>query len=140
MTSDPARSDTGDHVDDASTTVEVSPSAVLVPLDQERGAGLVDEPARAPAGDPSIEARPGSRPTAAPRPVLPAWVKSWSAFLDAASWWLRHAGHVVAFHMIRLPLYWLRLVGRAPVGLARLVGLMWRWSSDPDGRAVRSAM
>ena len=120
-------------------TVEVAPSAVLAPLDHEATVEPVDQ-------DPTAAARPTAttssavRPKAAPRPVLPAWVKSWPAFIDAASWWLRHTGHVVAFHGFRLPLYWLRLVGPAPFGLARLVGLLWRWSSDPDGRAVRSAM
>lgn len=125
--------------DTASATVEVSPSAMLVPLDQDERQ-LVDEPARPPAIDPGADARTSLRPPAAPRPVLPAWATSWPAFLDASAWWLRHAGHVVAFHTIRLPLYWLRLVGRSPVGAGRLLGMLWRWSSDPDGRAVRSAM
>ncbi|GAA3637027.1 FtsK/SpoIIIE domain-containing protein [Microlunatus ginsengisoli] len=137
----------------AGELVEVPASAVLDRLDQQRGAGPVDDDAgqlvdadqdedegRPVTVDALVEELPAVRPSAAPRPVLPAWVKSWPAFLDAASWWLRHCWHVVAFHGIRLPLYWLRLVGRSPFGVARLLGVVWRWSTDPDGRQMRSAM
>src|SRR4051794_4219792 len=88
-------------------TVEVEPSAVVVPLDQARaarqrersGADQLDgedqadgdRPAKLALVDGQVDASPAPRPPAAPRPVLPAWVKSWPAFVDAASWWLRHA-------------------------------------------------
>ncbi|GAA3636297.1 hypothetical protein [Microlunatus ginsengisoli] len=146
------RRDEPDLVD----SVEVEPSAVIVPLDQRRAARQReqsasdqlnaeeqaddDRPARLALVDGQVDASPAPRPPAAPRPVLPSWVKSWPTFLDAASWWARHAWHVTAFHGIRLPLYWLRLVGRSPFGVARLLGVVWRWSTDPDGRQMRSAM
>ena len=46
----------------------------------------------------------------------------------------------MAFHGTRLPLYWVRLLGRSPFGVARLLGVWWRWGTDPDGRQMRSAM
>jgi S-DNA-T family DNA segregation ATPase FtsK/SpoIIIE len=151
------RDDDGDDRRDEPELVDVEPSAVIVPLDQARAARhreqspadnqlgddqAVDEdrPGRLAPVDAQVDELPGPRPPAAPRPVLPSWVKSWPAFVDAASWWVRHAWHVTAFHGIRLPLYWLRLIGRSPFGLARCLGVLWRWSTDPDGRQMRSAM
>ena len=66
----------------------------------------------------------GPRPPAAPRPVLPAWLRSWDTFRAAAVWAAARSAHLVAFHALRLPLYWLRLVGRSPVGLGRTLGLL----------------
>jgi S-DNA-T family DNA segregation ATPase FtsK/SpoIIIE len=142
-------SDGQQDVPDDTMTVEVDPSAVLVSQQLDRSSDLVavsqlGEPSKATKPTPAlIDARlaitPLGRP-AAPRPILPAWVKSWPAFLGATSWWLRHTFHVGAFHGIRLPVYWLRLMVRAPAGMARIISALWRWSTDPDGRAVRSAM
>jgi S-DNA-T family DNA segregation ATPase FtsK/SpoIIIE len=47
---------------------------------------------------------------------------------------------VVAFHGVRLPLYWCRLASRAPYGSARLLGHLCRWAIDADGRTVRASM
>lgn len=38
---------------------------------------------------------------------------------------------------MRLPVYWLRLVGRSPIGLGRLLAWWSGWVSDAPGRAVR---
>lgn len=147
--SDQCASDGQHDVPDDTMTVEVDPSAVLVSQQLDRSTDLVavsqlGEPSEATKPTPTvIDARLAITPLgrqAAPRPILPAWVKSWPAFRGATSWWLRHAFHVGAFHGIRLPVYWLRLMARAPVGMARIISALWRWSTDPDGRAVRSAM
>ena len=110
--SDQRASDGQQDVPDDTMTVEVDPSAVLVSQQPDRSSDLVavsqlGEPSEATKPTPTvIDARLAIPPrgrSAAPRPILPAWVKSWSAFLDATSWWLRHTVHVGAFHGIRLP-------------------------------------
>ena len=100
------------------------PSAVLVSLDQDRST-IWSTGARArPRGQPSTVRRGSCGIAAAGGAAAgPACLGQVLAGVRRrAGWWLRHAGHVGAFHGIRLPLYWLRLVGRAPVGLARIVG------------------
>jgi S-DNA-T family DNA segregation ATPase FtsK/SpoIIIE len=47
---------------------------------------------------------------------------------------------VLAFHGLRLPLYWLRLSAGSPVGLGRVIRQAYRWSTDSDGAAVRSSL
>src|SRR4051795_6254604 len=110
-----AAADDGDDRRSEPELVEVAASAVLVPVDQKGDDQLIDDPTVDVDG--KVGDRPATRPPAAPRPVLPSWVKSWPAFVDAAIWWLRHPWHVTAFHGIRLPLYWLRLLARAPFGV-----------------------
>src|SRR4051794_25704094 len=64
---------------------------------------------------------PAQRPAPANRPVLPLWLRDVDTFRAAAVWAGRRSGHLAAFHCVRLPLYWLRLVGRSPVGVGRAV-------------------
>ena len=125
-----------------SATVEVSPSAVLVPLDQERSSELVEEPTvQRPAVDPGVEARP--------RVAAAGGAAAGAAGL----------GEVVAGVPRRRLL--VAAPRRAPASRStrsgcRCTGCGWSaghrsaWpassalcgagSSDPDGRAVRSAM
>lgn len=88
---------------------------------------------------PTVDVR-GRVAPAAPRHVLPPWLRSRAALRDAASWSAQRSAHVAAFHGLRLPLYWLRLTARAPLGLARVVCVWFRWAVDADGRAVRAQM
>jgi S-DNA-T family DNA segregation ATPase FtsK/SpoIIIE len=71
------------------------------------------------------------------RPVLPDWLTSRQAFLATATWAAGYAGHVCAYHGVRLPLYALRLAGRAPIGAARISRSVYRWAADTDNAAVR---
>lgn len=50
------------------------------------------------------------------------------------------AAHRVAFHAVRLPLYWARLAACAPLGLARLLGRLLAWTTDAEGRHVRATV
>ncbi|PPK90844.1 S-DNA-T family DNA segregation ATPase FtsK/SpoIIIE [Kineococcus xinjiangensis] len=52
----------------------------------------------------------------------------------------RRAGFTVAFHALRLPLYWLRLLQLAPRGAWRIVRALFWWASDGNGRQVRRAV
>jgi S-DNA-T family DNA segregation ATPase FtsK/SpoIIIE len=79
------------------------------------------------------------RPTAR-REVLPDWLKSRDAFLATARWAVGYSSHVCAYHAVRLPLYALRLAGRAPVGAARISASVWRWAADSDNVETRRAL
>ena len=111
-----------------------SPGKELVPVDQ---AGELVE--RAPVEPPAvIEGRviDGPRP-AAIRPILPTWLRDWPTFRAAVVWMAGRSAHLLGFHGLRLPLYWLKLVGRSPVGLGRALAWWSRWVSDSPARAVR---
>ena len=81
---------------------------------------------------------PARRPPAPPRQIVPGWLRSRDAFWSAVTWAVRRSAHLVAFHGLRLPLYWLRLCLRAPIGLGRALRFWGRWVADADGWAVRS--
>jgi DNA segregation ATPase FtsK/SpoIIIE, S-DNA-T family len=71
-------------------------------------------------------------------PILPAWAMSRSGLAAEATRYARLAAYRCAYHAVRVPLYGLRLAGWAPVGTARVVGTVWRWASDQEGRPARS--
>lgn len=78
-------------------------------------------------------------PTADRRaPILPAWVRSRSGLVAEATRFGKLAAYRCAYHGVRLPLYGLRLAAWSPVGTARVVGSVWRWASDAEGRTVRA--
>lgn len=70
--------------------------------------------------------------------ILPSWATSRSGLLNAAARYGQLAAYRCAFHVVRLPVYGARLMAWAPVGTARVVGTVWRWASDAEGRPARS--
>ncbi|HET9873912.1 MAG TPA: hypothetical protein VFP89_15110 [Propionibacteriaceae bacterium] len=125
-------------LDDGSAVIELveaSPADVLDP-DSGRAGGADDREGQ--LVDQGVAALGPA--TLVARPVLPAWCASRAEFVDAAGWAARHAAHVTAFHALRLPLYWCRLATRSPVGMARLIAGLWRWTTDAAGHAVRAGM
>lgn len=74
---------------------------------------------------------------ARPRPVIPAWARSRADFGTAVRWAGAYAGHVSAYHAVRMPWYGLRLTLRAPRGAARFVGGSLRWLADTEGEPLR---
>lgn len=96
----------------------------------DAGAVLVDDAARHAAW---------KAPTSVKRrPILPAWAVSRHAVLAEAARVGKLTAYRCAFHAIRLPLYGGRLLAWAPVGAARMVGGVWRWASDAEGRQARA--
>lgn len=51
----------------------------------------------------------------------------------------RFVGHVAAYHSLRLPKYAGKLALRAPRGLWKVIGGLFRWLLDLEGEAVRQA-
>ncbi|MEV2278525.1 cell division protein FtsK [Nocardiopsis sp. NPDC049922] len=70
------------------------------------------------------------------RPVLPPWMRSTTEAGQVARWVAAYYAHVGAYHATRSPLYLLRLMGRSPRGLARVVGGYTRWVADTEARAL----
>ncbi|PXY25131.1 hypothetical protein BAY59_24195 [Prauserella coralliicola] len=71
------------------------------------------------------------------RPVLPKWVRSRDEAQQVAKWAIGHAGHVTAYHAVRLPVYVSKLVAWSPLGLAKLTYRTGRWVFDTEAREVR---
>lgn len=72
------------------------------------------------------------------RPILPQWATSRSAAADAAVRLGKLMAYRCGYHGLRLPLYGARLLAWSPVGIARMVGGVWKWASDAEGRQIRS--
>ncbi|MFB7890313.1 hypothetical protein ACFCZ3_19905 [Cellulosimicrobium cellulans] len=80
----------------------------------------------------------------AQRPILPGWMKDRGEFAATSRWAARYGLHFSLFHLVRSPLYVLRLVLRAPVGLWRVLAAAATWLFDLEHRedyneAMRSA-
>lgn len=127
------------------------PEDVLVDVD---GDGIPDRifAAGAPGADVAVRAGAEVEPAAAvelpaavvtapaPKPgellpVVPPWMRTAGGRRAMLRWWLRRLWHSVRFHALRAPLYVLRVVTRAPLGLFALVaaGHSWvfDWRADP---------
>ncbi|MCP2266399.1 FtsK/SpoIIIE domain-containing protein [Promicromonospora thailandica] len=98
------------------------------------------EPAREPEAAPRAPQVIQHRPTADRRQVLPDWLRSREAFVASARWAVGYGSHVCAYHAVRLPLYALRLAGRAPIGAGRITAAVWRWAADTENTEVRRAL
>src|SRR4051794_23076750 len=59
--------------------------------------------------------------SATKRPLLAEWLRSADAAREVGRWAAGYAGHVVAFHTLRLPLYLGRLALWTPAGLIKTV-------------------
>ena len=117
----------------------------LIPLDQRGELVPVDQPGELeprPAAEPAVplpaQSQLADSERRPPRQIVPGWLRSRDAFWSAVTWAVRRSAHLVAFHSLRLPLYWLRLCLRAPIGLGRALRFWGRWVADADGWAVRS--
>ncbi|HEY2550101.1 MAG TPA: cell division protein FtsK [Streptosporangiaceae bacterium] len=109
-------------------------NAELVPAHPQPGTPPPDEPIKI------ITADVSSHPwTQAPprRPVFPAWLRHKDQRRSAASWAVRHAGHVAAFHTVRAPLYLTVHAARSPVGFGRVLHAVWHWCFDREGHELR---
>ncbi|MCH8614485.1 hypothetical protein, partial [Arsenicicoccus dermatophilus] len=111
-----------------------APAGVIEP------AAVVVEPAAVvvePVGRP-VDAAPRAVPAArVGREVIPSQLRDGAYLATAARESTTRAAHSLAYHLVRLPLYWARLALRSPIGAARLLVVWLAWVSDHDGRAVR---
>lgn len=74
------------------------------------------------------------------RPLLPAWLRSWSEFVEQLGWSIGLVWHLSLYHTLRIPKYGFRLLTRSPRGLGRLMRSWWRWMWDLEGELLRQAM
>ena len=73
------------------------------------------------------------------RPVVPPWLLDRESRRQAAGWAAKWAGHALAFHAVRSPLYSGKALALAPRGLGVTLRSVCRWAFDLDGRPVRVA-
>lgn len=92
----------------------------------------------------TAQAAPGTAPLApwqasAPqrRPVVPEWMADRAARRAAERWLASYAGHVTAFHTVRLPLYGWRVAWWVPRGGWRIVHVSVRWVFDTEMHPLR---
>lgn len=104
-------------------------------------AEIVDEPAT--RRDPAPVDQPSAIPerlrirSATKRPLLAEWMRSAAAAKEVGRWAAGYAGHVVAFHALRLPVYLGRLTLWTPAGLLTTVAAGYRWVFDTEAQPLR---
>jgi len=72
-------------------------------------------------------------------PVIAPWLADRGQRGQAARWALGYARHWALFHLARLPIYLLKLVGYSPAGAMRVVRGVLRWVSDAQSGPLRAA-
>src|SRR6266545_8203311 len=72
------------------------------------------------------------------RDVIPAWLRSSEERRAAAAYARARAWHLSKYHGARIPLYAVRLAGRAPAGASRIVVHTARWVGDAESKDVRA--
>ncbi|KAA5836062.1 cell division protein FtsK [Saccharopolyspora hirsuta] len=117
------------------------PSQRLDGTDAESGEVLEGELVEPTQVDQPEKRQPGTELVRSEKrqPILPAWAKSTQEFRDTARWALGYAGHTIAFHAVRCPVYIARVLARVPQGSLRLIGGLVAWLTDAEGRPVRGA-
>ncbi|MEV6445977.1 FtsK/SpoIIIE domain-containing protein [Amycolatopsis sp. NPDC051716] len=73
------------------------------------------------------------------RPIFPAWLRDRDEAVKVAHWAAGYAGHVAAYHAVRVPLYLLKLAGWTPRGLWITGAAGARWTFDLEARPLRHA-
>lgn len=71
------------------------------------------------------------------QPVIPFWLRDRQEAEQVLRWVASYYAHVAAYQATRSPLYMLRLMGRSPRGLGRLVRGWARWAFDTEARELR---
>lgn len=127
-----------DEADDLADALEVESTDLVSvdPPDQpEPGNDLV----RLPGPDPSASTGvvPWAGRQVERREIVPVWLRSRDERLAAARWATAHSWHVTAYHVVRVPTYAARLVGRAPTGAGRLILHTALWAVDAESKPVR---
>ncbi|GAB7192147.1 FtsK/SpoIIIE domain-containing protein [Kineococcus sp. NUM-3379] len=74
------------------------------------------------------------------REVVPGWLRDRAAVTGLVREYADAAWRTTAFHVVRAPLYWARLVARSPRGTCRIACAVASWASDGNGRHVRRAL
>src|SRR5690349_2212810 len=141
------------HADhDAADTAPDLDAPTAAPGDAGAGAPPSDPPAPVPSGDPAdrapdgdegealegrvlvdrpdmfrpdVRARRTSGERAQRRPIIAPWLRDRGEARATVRWAVGYAGHVTGYHAARIPLYGLRLAGRSPRGLFRVVAGTW---------------
>ena len=71
------------------------------------------------------------------RQIIPSWLLDPEELRRRLVWQAKWAGHVLAFHAVRLPLYGGRLALRSPIGFWCVFRVWLGWVSDRETRVLR---
>ena len=113
--------------------------AELIPDEQTGEVELYREPAEVVTGPVTPLPAPWAVSTPERRPVVAGWVREAEQRKAAAAWAVGYAGHVLAFHLLRVPLYGLRAAGYVPRGMGRIVFSLAKWAVDGEAMPLRLA-
>jgi DNA segregation ATPase FtsK/SpoIIIE, S-DNA-T family len=89
--------------------------------------------------DRTLAVRMRSAMEARRQPVIVPWLRSRSEFTVTMRWVVGYAGHTVAFHAVRMPLYAAILAARSPRGLLRAIVGTGGWAFDREASPLRLA-
>lgn len=70
-------------------------------------------------------------------PLLVAWLKDRHQFTDTVTKAAHRGGHRTLWHLLRSPIYLVRLVAYSPRGAWRVLRQLWRFMSDEELRPLR---
>lgn len=70
-------------------------------------------------------------------PLLAAWLKDRHQFTDTVTKAAHRGGHRTLWHLLRSPIYLVRLVTYSPRGAWRVLRQLWRFMSDEELRPLR---
>lgn len=73
------------------------------------------------------------------RPILPAWTRTVRGWVAVARWAGSYACYSTAYHLVRLPLYAVRLLARSPRGVWRAAVNAQRVVFDAENKPLRDA-
>lgn len=113
--------------------------AELIPDQRTGEVELYREPAEVVTGPVTDLPAPWAANAPERRPVVAGWVREAEQRKAAARWAAGYAGHVLAFHALRFPLYGLRCAAYVPRGFGRIVFALVKWATDSEGLALRLA-
>ncbi len=74
------------------------------------------------------------------RQIIADWLRDRTAFAEVAADAVKRVFRSIAFHLVRLPLYWLRLTLRGWIGARRACRKANHWASDPTFDEDRETM
>lgn len=118
--------------DGAPDRITPGPGTDLAPVDDAPVVPVDPRPVT-----PTVYASLTARRDADRAPVLPAWARSAAELRSVARWVAGYYAHITAFHVVRVPLYVVKALARAPRGIGRGLARLTGWVADAEAAPLR---